>query len=60
MSPGWTRCAKDNHFRCNRNKITEMPALWAYARRVFQTPGFGDTTDFDGEDHVSACARPAP
>lgn len=19
-----------NHFRCNRNKITEMPAVWAY------------------------------
>jgi putative glutathione S-transferase len=36
-----------NHFRCNRNKITEMPAVWAYARRVFQIPGFGDTVDFD-------------
>lgn len=36
-----------NHFRCNRNKITEMPALWAYARRVFQMPSFGDTVDFD-------------
>jgi putative glutathione S-transferase len=36
-----------NHFRCNRNKVTEMPALWRYARRLFQTPGFGDTVDFD-------------
>lgn len=35
-----------SHFRCNRNKLTEMPALWAYARDLFQTPGFGDTTDF--------------
>ncbi len=35
------------HFKCNRNKLTEMPALWGYARDVFQTPGFGDTTDFD-------------
>jgi len=34
------------HFRCNRNKLTEMPALWAYARDLFQTPGFGDTIDF--------------
>ncbi len=34
------------HFKCNRNKLTEMPALWAYARDVFQTPGFGDTVDF--------------
>ncbi|MBE7189807.1 glutathione S-transferase family protein [Jatrophihabitans endophyticus] len=35
-----------NHFKCNRNKLIEMPALWAYARDLFQTPGFGDTTDF--------------
>ncbi len=35
------------HFKCNRNKLTEMPALWGYARDVYQTPGFGDTTDFD-------------
>ncbi len=34
------------HFKCNRNKLTEMPALWAYARDLFQTPGFGDTVDF--------------
>lgn len=35
-----------NHFRCNRNKLAEMPVLWAYARDLFQTPGFGDTIDF--------------
>ena len=35
------------HFKCNRNKLSEMPALWGYARDLFQTPGFGDTTDFD-------------
>jgi putative glutathione S-transferase len=34
------------HFKCNRNKLTELPVLWAYARDLFQTPGFGDTTDF--------------
>ncbi|MBD8044651.1 glutathione S-transferase C-terminal domain-containing protein [Arthrobacter sp. Sa2BUA2] len=34
------------HFKCNRNKLTEMPALWGYARDLFQTPGFGDTVDF--------------
>ena len=34
------------HFKCNRNKLTELPALWAYARDLFQTPGFGDTIDF--------------
>jgi putative glutathione S-transferase len=34
------------HFKCNRNKLTEMPVLWAYARDLFQTPGFGETVDF--------------
>ncbi|MDQ3152126.1 MAG: glutathione S-transferase C-terminal domain-containing protein, partial [Actinomycetota bacterium] len=34
------------HFKCNRNKLTELPVLWAYSRDLFQTPGFGDTTDF--------------
>ena len=34
------------HFKCNRAKLTEMPVLWAYARDLFQTPGFGDTIDF--------------
>lgn len=35
------------HFKCNRNKLAEMPVLWAYARDLFQTPGFGETIDFD-------------
>nr|WP_296778209.1 glutathione S-transferase C-terminal domain-containing protein [Rhodococcus sp. (in: high G+C Gram-positive bacteria)] len=35
------------HFKCNRSKLTEMPVLWNYARDLFQTPGFGDTVDFD-------------
>lgn len=35
------------HFKCNRNKLTEMPNLWGYARDLFQTPGFGDEVDFD-------------
>ena len=34
------------HFKCNRSRLTEMPVLWAYARDLFQTPGFGDTVDF--------------
>ena len=34
------------HFKCNRNKLTEMPHLWGYARDLFQTPGFGETIDF--------------
>ncbi len=39
------------HFKCNRSKLTELPVLWAYARDLFQTPGFGDTIDFD---HIKA------
>ncbi|HEX2418298.1 MAG TPA: glutathione S-transferase C-terminal domain-containing protein [Micromonosporaceae bacterium] len=35
------------HFKCNRNKLSEMPALWGYARDLYQTPGFGETVDFD-------------
>ena len=33
------------HFKANRNRLTEMPILTAYARDLFQTPGFGDTID---------------
>jgi putative glutathione S-transferase len=36
-----------NHFKCNRNKLTESPVLWAYARDLYQTPGFTDTVHFD-------------
>jgi glutathionyl-hydroquinone reductase len=35
------------HFKCNRQKLTEMPVLWAYARDLFHTPGFGDSIDFE-------------
>lgn len=34
------------HFKCNRSTLSAMPVLWAYARDLFTTPGFGDTTDF--------------
>jgi glutathionyl-hydroquinone reductase len=35
------------HFKCNRHKLSELPTLWAYARDVYQTQGFGDTVNFD-------------
>lgn len=35
------------HFKCNRSKLTEDRVLWAYTRDLYQTPGFGDTVDFD-------------
>lgn len=35
-----------NGFLLNRNRLTEFKNLWAYARDLYQTHGFGDTTDF--------------
>jgi putative glutathione S-transferase len=35
------------HFKCNRNKLTEMPNLWRYARDLFAHNGFGSTVNFD-------------
>nr|WP_200815027.1 glutathione S-transferase C-terminal domain-containing protein [Kytococcus aerolatus] len=35
------------HFKCNRSTLREMPVLSAYLRDLFQTPGFGDSTDFE-------------
>lgn len=34
-------------FRTNRNRLIDFPNLWGYARDLYQTPGFGDTTNFD-------------
>jgi len=39
--------AYHGHFKCNRNKLTELPVLWAYARDLFSQKGFGETVDFD-------------
>ena len=35
------------HFKCNRQKLTELPALWSYARDLYAIPEFGGNTDFD-------------
>lgn len=35
-------------FKTNRNRLVDFPNLWGYARDLYQTPGFGDTTDFEG------------
>ncbi|KHF40597.1 glutathione S-transferase [Halalkalibacter okhensis] len=36
-----------NGFNTNRNLIREYEHLWGYLRDLYDTPGFGDTTDFD-------------
>jgi len=35
------------HFKCNLRRLVDYPILWGYARDLYQTPGFGDTVDFD-------------
>ena len=43
--------AYHGHFKCNRQKLIEMPALWGYARDLWQTHDFGSTVNFE---HVKA------
>lgn len=35
------------HFKCTRRRVVDHARLWPYARDLYQTPGFGDTTDHD-------------
>ena len=35
------------HFKCNLRRLIDYPSLWAYARDLYQRPGFGETVDFD-------------
>lgn len=34
-------------FKANRNKLQDFPNLWGYARDLYQTKGFGSTTEPD-------------
>ncbi|MEP1538811.1 MAG: glutathione S-transferase C-terminal domain-containing protein [Paracoccaceae bacterium] len=34
-------------FRCTRRRLTDYPALWAYARDLYAWPGIAATFDFD-------------
>jgi len=35
------------HFKCNRQRIVDYPALWAYIRELYQWPGVAETVNFD-------------
>jgi len=35
------------HFKCNVRRLVDYPNLWSYARDLYQTPGFGETVNFD-------------
>ncbi|VCU68659.1 Glutathionyl-hydroquinone reductase YqjG [Pigmentiphaga humi] len=34
------------HFKCNLRRLADYPALWGYARELYQWPGVRDTVDF--------------
>jgi glutathionyl-hydroquinone reductase len=36
-----------SHFKANLRRLTDYPNLWAYARRLYALPAFGETTRFD-------------
>ncbi|MDR0853882.1 MAG: glutathione S-transferase C-terminal domain-containing protein [Clostridiales Family XIII bacterium] len=49
-----------NAFRANRNRLVDFPNLWSYARDLYQTDGFGSTTDFDAiKKHYHLCCVPS-
>jgi putative glutathione S-transferase len=35
------------HFKCNLRRIVDYPALWAYTRRLYQTPGVRGTVNLE-------------
>jgi glutathionyl-hydroquinone reductase len=35
------------HFKCNLRRLVDYPNLWPYARDLYQSPGFGETVNFD-------------
>jgi len=35
------------HFKCNRNRIADMPNLWRYLNTLHAIPCFHDSTDFE-------------
>ncbi|WP_296935047.1 glutathione S-transferase family protein [uncultured Marinobacter sp.] len=36
-----------SHFKCNRQRISDFPALSAYVRDLYQMPGVAETVDID-------------
>jgi len=35
------------HFKCNRNRICDMPNLWGYLRDLYQQPGIAETVNME-------------
>lgn len=48
-------------FKANKYRLVDYPNLWGYARDLYNTPGFGDTTDFEAiKNHYYISARLSP
>ena len=45
--------------QCNKKRIMDYPNIWGYLRDLYQTKGFGDTTDrYHIENHYQVkCQR---
>lgn len=48
-------------FKANRNRLVDFPNLWGYARDLYHTEVFGETTDFEAiKQHYYRSARLTP
>ncbi len=36
-----------NHFKTNKKRLLDFPALWAYTRELYQVPGVAETVNMD-------------
>jgi putative glutathione S-transferase len=39
------------HFKCNKKRVVDYPNIWPYVRDLYQTPGFGETTNLTHIEH---------
>ncbi len=39
------------HFKCNRNRLADLPNLWAHTRELYQIPGVAETVDLHHIKH---------
>ena len=46
------------HFKCNRQKLTEMPALWGYARDLFRSRRSATTPTSTRSSSTTTSCRP--
>lgn len=48
-------------FKTNKKRVIDFPNLWGYVRDLYATPGFGNTTNFEGikeHYHLSVTLSP--